>query len=107
MALMLFLRFGAWEPTGPTAQHIRTLFKGHVDLVAHGDKTLCQVDIVLAQQVHGDENIVDVSEDQCPFLGILIPPLEECHWVISPVATRVQMVRRVVSIIEGVTVALY
>lgn len=103
----LFLCFSAWEPMSPAAQHLHSLFKSHIDLVTHGDETLCQVDIVLAQQVHGDENVVDVSEDQCPFLGISFPALDKCHRVISPVATRVQVVRCVVSVIEGVPVALY
>lgn len=63
--------------------------------------------VVLAQQVHGDENVVDVSEYQGSFLGVTIPTRKECHGVVSPVAARVQVVRCVVSVIEGVAVALY
>lgn len=62
--------------------------------------------IVLAQQVDRDENIVNVAEDQGAFLCITRLLLHKRSRVVPPVAAGVQVVRRVVSIIEGKSVTL-
>lgn len=62
--------------------------------------------VVLAQQIHSDEYIVDVPKYQGPFLGVPLPTLDECLWVVSPVPARVQVVRGVVSVVEREAVAL-
>lgn len=56
--------------------------------------------------MYGDEDVIDVAEDQCFLLGIAILLLDECLGVVAPVATGVQVVGSVVSIIEGEAVAL-
>jgi hypothetical protein len=45
--------------------------------------------VVLAQQIHSDEDIIDVPEDQRPLLGVPLPTFDECFGVVSPVAARV------------------
>lgn len=62
--------------------------------------------IVLAEQVHGDEDVIHIAEDQRFLLGIAILLLEECLGVVAPVATGVQVVGSMVSIVKGEAVAL-
>lgn len=102
----MFLRVGMRESSSPAAQHFCSLLQSHVNLVTYRDKALRQVVIVFAQQVHSNEDVVDVSEDQSPFLCIAVFALDKCYRVISPVATRVQVVRSVVPIVKGVSIAL-
>ena len=62
--------------------------------------------VVFAQEVDGDENVVDIAEDEGSFFRIPIFTLHKCYRVISPMATGVQMMRGMVTIVEGVPVAL-
>lgn len=96
----MFLGIGMREPPSPAAQHFCSLLQSHVDLVTHWNQALCKVSVVFAQQIHSNEDVVNVPEDQGPFLGIAVFALDECHRVISPVATRIQVVRSVVPIVE-------
>lgn len=73
------------EPACPAAQHLHALVHGHVDLLAHRDETFGQVQVVLAHQVHGDEDVVDVSEDEGFFLGVAVFLLDEGLGVVAPV----------------------
>jgi hypothetical protein len=75
-------------------------------LITDRDHTFSQELVVLPKQIHSNENVIDVSEDQSIFLGIDILLLEERDRVISPVATRVQVVRSVVAVIERESVTL-
>jgi hypothetical protein len=72
-----FLLLGARESTSATAQHLCPFFESHVDLIANGNKTLCQVKIVLANQIHGDKDVVNVTEYQRAFLGVLVNLLDK------------------------------
>lgn len=80
---------------------------GHVDLVANGNQTFGKIVIVLPKQVHSDEDIIDISEDQGILPGIAILLLEESDRMISPMATGVEVVRGVVAIVERESVTLY
>ena len=62
--------------------------------------------IILAKQMDRDEDIIDVSEHQSLLFGIAIFLFDKGHWVISPVAARVQMVRGVITIVERKAVTL-
>lgn len=62
--------------------------------------------VVLAQQVHGNEDKVHVSKHQGPFLRIALPALDERDWVVSPMAAGVQVVRCVVAVVEGEAITL-
>lgn len=62
--------------------------------------------IVLANQIHGDEDVVNVTEDECPFLGVLVYLLDERDRVVSPVTARVQVMGSVIAIVEREAVAL-
>lgn len=62
--------------------------------------------VVLAEQVHGNEDIVHVAEHQGIFLGIAVLLFKEGDRVVSPMAARVEVVGRVVSIIERESVTL-
>lgn len=75
-------------------------------MVADRDQALGDVLVVLSQEVDCKEEVVDVVEDDCVFVGILLFLREEGDGVIAPVAERVEVVRGVVAIIVAVSVAL-
>lgn len=97
-------RFG--ELSRPTTQHLHSLLHGPVSLITDGDHTFSQELVVLPKQVHSNENVIDISEDQSIFLSIEVLLLKESDRVISPVTTRVQVVRSVVAVIERESVTL-
>lgn len=88
-------------------EHGDPLIHRHPDLpLANGDHAFGEMRVVLAQERKCHHEVVDVVEDQGIIGGVGVFGLEECHWVLAPVAERVQMVRGVVSVIEAVTIAL-
>lgn len=64
------------------------------------------MNIVFAQQIHRNENIIHIPEHQSPFLGIAILLLDECRRMVSPVTTGVKVVRSVVPIVERKAITL-
>lgn len=62
--------------------------------------------IVLAQQIDGNEDIVDIAEDERALLCVPGLLLHERRGVVSPVAAGIQVVRGVVTVVEGEAVAL-
>lgn len=94
------------ETARPSPQHLRSLLKGHIDLISDRDKAFCQMNIVLAQQVHRNEDVINVPEHKSALLSIAIFLLDECCRMISPVTTGVKMMRSVVPIVERKAVTL-
>lgn len=76
-------------------------------MVADGYQALGDVLVVLSQEVDREEEVVDVVEYDCVFVGVLLFLREEGDGVIAPVAERVEMMRGVVAIIVAVSVALF
>lgn len=62
--------------------------------------------IVLHQEPDSDHEVVDVVEDQCTLLGVCLLLMEECLRVVPPVAQGVEVVGRMIPIVEAVSVAL-
>lgn len=88
-------------------EHRYALFHGHGDLfLANGDHATRQVLVVLLQQVDGDEDVVNVVEDEGILLGVFGLALEESRGVVAPVSKRVQVMRGVVTIVVTEPIAL-
>lgn len=64
------------------------------------------MNIILAQQVHSNENVVHVTEYKGPLFGVALSLLDEGCWVVSPVAAGVKVMGGVVAVVEGEAVAL-
>lgn len=62
--------------------------------------------VVFPEQVDSDENVINVPEDEGVFLGIAVLLLEKGDGVVSPMATRVEVVRSVIAIVKGEPVTL-
>ena len=86
--------------------HLGSLLKGHVDLLAHRDQTLGQMHVVLLQNLDRNENKVYVAKHQGTLLGITLLLPDKGTWVVSPVATGIQMMRSMVAVIEREAIAL-
>lgn len=88
-------------------EHGDALVHRHADLpLADGDHALGEVLVVLGQELDCHHEVVDVVKDQGVVGGVGVLGLEESHRVVTPVAERVEMMRRVVAVVEAVTVAL-
>lgn len=88
-------------------EHLDTLFHGHPDLpLPDGDQALREVRIVLGDELERHHEVVDVVEHQGLVAGIGMLPLEKGHGVLAPVPQRVEVVGRVVTVVEAVTIAL-
>ena len=97
---------GLGKTTCPTLYHLGSLLKGHVDLLAHRDQTLGQMHVVLLQNLDRNENKVYVAKHQGTLLGITLLLPDKGTWVVSPVATGIQMMRSMVAVIEREAIAL-
>lgn len=62
--------------------------------------------VILLQQLDGDEYIVNVAKYQGPFFRVAFLLLGKGHGVASPVPMGIQVMRSMVAIVEGETVAL-
>lgn len=62
--------------------------------------------VVFPKQVDSDENVINVPENEGVFLGIAVLLLEKGDGVVSPMATRVEVVRSVIAIVKGEPVTL-
>lgn len=98
----IFLR----EPSRLGLEHLYPLLMAHLDLVADGHHAPCEVVIVLAKEVDGDHDVVDIGEHQRMLGCVFVFGLEECGGVLAPVTEGVQVVGRVVSVVEAVSVTL-
>ena len=98
---------GLGKTTCPTLYHLGSLLKGHVDLLAHRDQTLGQMHVVLLQNLDRNENKVYVAKHQGTLLGITLLLPDKGTWVVSPVATGIQMMRSMVAVIEREAIALF
>lgn len=87
-------------------QHLDLLFERELHLVTHWYQAACKVLVVFAQQRDSEHEVVDVVEHECMLISVLLLLREEGDRVITPMAKRVEVVGRVVSIIVAVTVAL-
>jgi hypothetical protein len=87
-------------------EHSYSLIMGELHLIAHRYQAACDVVVVLPQQVDGQHHVVDVVEHKRMLIRVLLLLRQESHWVVAPMAKRVEMVRSVVSIIVAVPVAL-
>lgn len=81
------------KPPRMAPQHVHALLVRHGDLLgADGDQTLGEGVVVLHQQTDGDEDVVDVVEDEGVLGGVVVACLEEGDGVIAPVAEGVEVV---------------
>lgn len=101
-----FLDIRMTETARPSPQHLRSLLKGHIDLISNRDKAFRQMNIVLTQQVHRNKDVIHIPEHKSALLSIAILLLDECCRMVSPVTTRVKMMRSVVPIVEGEAITL-
>jgi hypothetical protein len=62
--------------------------------------------VVVLEQFYRHHDIVNISEDESTLLRVFILLLEKGYWMFAPVSSGIEMMRRVVAIIETVTVAL-
>jgi hypothetical protein len=62
--------------------------------------------VVVLQQFDRDHNVVNISENESSLLGILVLLLDKRYWMFAPVSSGIEMMRRVVAVIEAVPVAL-
>lgn len=86
--------------------HLGSLLKGHVDLLAHRDQALGQMHVVLLQHLDRNEDKVNVAKYQGTLLGITLLLSDKGAWMVSPVAAGIQMMRSMVPIIEREAIAL-
>lgn len=63
--------------------------------------------VILLEKLYGNKDEVNVVETQGPLFSVLFLLLEKGQWVVPPVSTGIQVVRSVVTIVEGETVALF
>lgn len=82
------------------------LIQGHGDLVANGHHAPGEGLVVLEHEPRGDHEVVNVVEDEGVLLGVQRLALDECGWVLAPVAEGVEVVGCVVAVVEAVAVAL-
>jgi len=75
-------------------------------LTPHWNQTFGQMHVILLQQLDGDEYVVNVAEYQGPFFRVAIFLFGKGYGVASPVPMGIQVVRSMVAIIEGETIAL-
>lgn len=87
-------------------QILRALLDAHLHLhITDGDQAACEVHVVFGQQAKRDHEVVDVVEDEGLLVGVGGFLGEEGRGVVAPVAERVEVVRRVVAVVEAVAVA--
>lgn len=87
-------------------EHGGTAFEGEGHLLtADGDEPAREVVVVLAQQAHRDADVVDVVKHERALPSVLVASLEEGQRMLTPVPQRIQVVRRVVSVVEAEPVA--
>jgi hypothetical protein len=87
-------------------QHLNLLVKRELHLVTHGYQALRNVLVVLPQQVDCEEEVIDVVEHDCMFIGVLLLLGKEGDRVLAPMAKWVEVVRGVVAVVVAVAVAL-
>jgi hypothetical protein len=92
--------------TSMPLEHLCPLFQCHMDLITQRDEATCEVHVVFPKQSDGDEDEVDVMEDESGFIGVDLLTLEKGIGVLPPVPHRIQMVRGVIAVVEAVAVAL-
>lgn len=102
----LLCNFFFCKPSRLALQHLYLLVKREVHLVTHGHQALCNMFIVLPQKVDREEEVVNVVEHYCVFVGVLLLLGEERDRVLAPVAKRVEVVRGMVTIVVAVSVTL-
>jgi hypothetical protein len=62
--------------------------------------------VVLPQQVDSEEEVIDIVEHDCMFIGVLLLLRKEGGRVLAPMAEWVEVVRGVIAIVVAVAVAL-
>lgn len=94
------------EPLCLRSQQVGNLRLAHTNLVPNGHKACSEVHVVLAQQRDGHHNVVDILEHKRVAIAVLRFGLDEGERVVTPMAAWVEVVGRVVAIVDAVAVGL-
>jgi hypothetical protein len=78
----------------------------HSDLVSDWYQAFGEVVVVFLQKLERYHQEVDIVEYKRSSVLVLALAFDEAQWMVSPVPTWVQVVRRVPSVIETISVAL-
>jgi hypothetical protein len=62
--------------------------------------------IVLSEQVDRKKEVIDVIENDCVLVGVLLLLRKERNWMFTPVTERIEVMRCVIAIVVTVAVAL-
>lgn len=103
---LLFLLARFFESFCPGLQHLCSLFKSHINLLAHWKQTLGEIHVIFLEKLDGNKDEINIVETQSSLFSVLFLLLEEGQWMISPMSTRIQVVRCMVTVVEGETVTL-
>ena len=80
------------ESSSLCPQEFHLLLVAEMDLVSDRDYTLGEVVVVFPHEFYGDHQVVNVRQNQCAAVVVLLLALEEADWVVAPVSTRIEMV---------------
>ena len=94
------------EPPGLGPQHARDLSLAHANLIANWNQTASKIHIVLLQELDRHHEIVDIVENKRTSSSIRFFRFDEMKGMVAPVPSWIQVMRRVVAIVEAEAVAL-
>ena len=89
-----------------TFEHFDTLLHGHVNLVTDRHETFSEMFIIAHHEPDSDHEVINVVEDERVLATVGLLALKEMHGVIPPVTEGVEMMRRVITVIVAVPIAL-
>lgn len=87
-------------------EHVRDLPLTHAYLIPYGYKARGKVHIVLPQQGDSHHDVINIMKYKSAASRILCLRFDKRNWMISPMPTRIEMVGRMIAIIETMTVGL-
>ena len=94
------------EFLGFCSEHIREFSLTHTHLISYWYKTRGKVHVILPQQGDSQHDVINVVEYKSAASRILRFGLNKCKWMIPPMPARIEVVGRMIAVIETMTIGL-